>query len=70
MKVKLRVQKIIVVDSERIGRETIRIAQERGISPHQVIRDQVEHKAEEQGVKEQEEQNVKLEGFKEQEGGT
>ena len=48
------------------GDEIARIARARGISPHQVIREEEEQKAKEQKVKEQE---VVKEAVKEQEGG-
>ena len=59
-------KKILVVNSIKQGNEIVRIAKERGVSPHQVIREEEEQKAKEQKVKEQE---VVKEAVKEQEGG-
>ena len=56
---KAQMKKILFVDSIEQGREIVRIAKERGVTPHQVIREQKE-----QNVKEQ---NVEV--VKEQEGG-
>ena len=52
-------KKILVVNSIKEGNEIVRIAKERGVSPHQVLREQKEQKVKEQNV----------EAVKEQEGG-
>ena len=58
-------KKILVVNSIKQGNEIVRIAKERGVSPHQVLREQKEQKVKEQNVEGIKEQEV----VKEQEGG-